>query len=489
MLAMAFWGIEVKPGKPYTHRYDEERGRLQLSLATLGSGSSTKKNILQCQVGNKKPINLCSLLPDKMETCTLNLEFEEEEEVIFSVQGPQSIHLSGFFIGEPEEPMRDAYESDSYGEDISGTESDYSSNYDSEEGFGGEFSDDDVDMYPSSPVPNSGVVIEEIVDDDKPATDNGTSKKGKKKKQLSTSANNNSETQLVVKGSTEDQILESEDEDGFPIMSTDKNKADALSIKENMNEAMDKKSNEETKQQQQKDKGSVRSLKRKVEAVVGDKEDKSGSGQQPASSAADAIAETGMKQKKKNKKKKTNNEEAMQLGDEGHSKQSTEKNISIDANSSGEDKKKNKKKKQQAKEAEVTADQAVANTKEPSKEKTKGKSQVRTFPNGLVIEEVAMGKPDGKKASPGKKVSVHYIGKLKKNGEIFDSNIGRAPFKFRLGVGQVIKGWDVGVNGMRVGDKRRLTIPPAMGYGSQGAGKAIPPNAWLVFDVELVAVN
>ncbi|EPS73883.1 hypothetical protein M569_00878, partial [Genlisea aurea] len=115
--------------------------------------------------------------------------------------------------------------------------------------------------------------------------------------------------------------------------------------------------------------------------------------------------------------------------------------------------------------------------------------QVRSFPNGLVVEEILMGTPDGRKASPGKKVSVHYIGKLKKNGKIFDSNIGKAPFKFRLGIGQVIKGWDVGVNGMRIGDKRRLTIPPAMGYGAKGCGAAIPPNSWLVFDVELVDVN
>ncbi|KAJ1440095.1 FKBP-type peptidyl-prolyl cis-trans isomerase domain [Sesbania bispinosa] len=73
-----------------------------------------------------------------------------------------------------------------------------------------------------------------------------------------------------------------------------------------------------------------------------------------------------------------------------------------------------------------------------------------------------MGKPDGKRAAPGKKVSVKYIGKLKKDGKLFDSNVGRIPFKFRLG--QVIKGWEVGVNGMRVGDKRRITIPPSMGY-------------------------
>ncbi|KAJ0620339.1 putative peptidylprolyl isomerase [Helianthus annuus] len=75
---------------------------------------------------------------------------------------------------------------------------------------------------------------------------------------------------------------------------------------------------------------------------------------------------------------------------------------------------------------------------------------------------------------------MRYIGKLKKNGKIFDSNIAKAPFKFRLGAGEVIAGWDVGVKGMRVGEKRRLTIPPSMGYGARGAGSAIPPNSWLV---------
>ncbi|KAJ0981163.1 hypothetical protein J5N97_009418 [Dioscorea zingiberensis] len=98
-----------------------------------------------------------------------------------------------------------------------------------------------------------------------------------------------------------------------------------------------------------------------------------------------------------------------------------------------------------------------------------------------------MGQPDGKRASPGTKVSVQYIGRLK-NGKIFDSSVGGKPFKFRLGVGQVIKGWDVGINGMRVGDKRKLTIPPSMGYGNKNVGK-IPANSWLVFDVELVNVQ
>ena len=71
--------------------------------ATLGSGKSSKKTIVQCNVGDKKPIYLCSLLPEKLENCALNLEFEEDEEVTFSVIGPHSIHLSGFFFGETED--------------------------------------------------------------------------------------------------------------------------------------------------------------------------------------------------------------------------------------------------------------------------------------------------------------------------------------------------------------------------------------------------
>lgn len=116
------------------------------------------------------------------------------------------------------------------------------------------------------------------------------------------------------------------------------------------------------------------------------------------------------------------------------------------------------------------------------------KGTVRTYPNGMVLEELRMGKPDGKVAKAGKMVAMRYVGKLK-NGKVFDSNISGNPFKFRLGVGEVIKGWDVGVEGMRVGDKRLLKIPPAMGYGPKGAPPTIPGNSWLHFEVELVDVK
>ncbi|HET6280232.1 MAG TPA: FKBP-type peptidyl-prolyl cis-trans isomerase [Polyangia bacterium] len=107
---------------------------------------------------------------------------------------------------------------------------------------------------------------------------------------------------------------------------------------------------------------------------------------------------------------------------------------------------------------------------------------------GLIIEEVAAG--TGEVANRGKTVSVHYTGRLT-DGKQFDSSLERGqPIQFPLGTGMVIKGWDLGIEGMKVGGKRKLTIPPNLAYGERGTpGGPIPPNATLVFDVELTAVK
>jgi FKBP-type peptidyl-prolyl cis-trans isomerase FkpA len=108
-------------------------------------------------------------------------------------------------------------------------------------------------------------------------------------------------------------------------------------------------------------------------------------------------------------------------------------------------------------------------------------------PDTLQIEDLAVG--SGDTAVAGKQVTVHYAGWLV-DGKKFDSSKDRNnPFVFPLGAGRVIRGWDEGVQGMRVGGRRKLTIPPAMGYGARGAGNVIPPNATLVFEVELLGVD
>uniref|UniRef100_A0A1J3J128 FK506-binding protein n=1 Tax=Noccaea caerulescens TaxID=107243 RepID=A0A1J3J128_NOCCA len=472
---MGFWGLEVKPGKSQSFDPKNEDGKLHVTQATLGEGFGREKSVIQCSIGDKAPVFLCSLLPNKMECCPLNLEFNDDDGTVeFTVTGNRSIHLSGYL--EPydeEEDEQDEYDSD--GIEIGETESEESSDYDSEEDQLDKFEDfldSNLEMYRRSSAPNSGVVIEEIEDEEKPAKDD-KAKRSKKKSQASKDEKANK--QIIARETADVPVLESEDEDGFPIP-----KEEAPEQENKTGEKMDLNSD---------DQGSNK--KRKAKAAE-----------------QDGIQESGNKNKKKKnqkEKKKGDNASNVEAGEQVPAgnvlKKQEAQNGTVNSAMSETSKtpvksaeKKNKKqKKNSVEEATVeskTISGSVEKQKTPEQNQVKSNaSQERTYPNGLIVEELRMGRPDGKKAAPGKQVSVRYIGKLQKNGKIFDSNIGKAPFKFRLGVGQVIKGWDVGVTGMRVGDKRKLTIPPSMGYGDRGAGGQIPPNAWLTFDVELIDVR
>ena len=109
-------------------------------------------------------------------------------------------------------------------------------------------------------------------------------------------------------------------------------------------------------------------------------------------------------------------------------------------------------------------------------------------PTDLEVTEITEG--DGKEATSGSTVSVHYVGVAHSTGEEFDASYNRgAPLDFRLGIGQVISGWDQGVQGMKVGGRRRLVIPPHLGYGERGAGGVIAPGETLIFVVDLLDVR
>lgn len=108
-------------------------------------------------------------------------------------------------------------------------------------------------------------------------------------------------------------------------------------------------------------------------------------------------------------------------------------------------------------------------------------------PKDLIKEDLTVG--TGPEAKTGDAVKVHYTGKLLKNGSTFDSSVGKEPFGFTIGEGQVIKGWDEGVPGMKVGGKRKLTIPSRLAYGDAGSPPKIPPKATLVFEIELLSIE
>ncbi len=123
----------------------------------------------------------------------------------------------------------------------------------------------------------------------------------------------------------------------------------------------------------------------------------------------------------------------------------------------------------------------------PAAKPSESPGPIRTLEGGMQVQDILVGA--GEEAKTGMAVAVDYTGTLE-DGTKFDSSLDRGqPFQFVLGTGMVIRGWDVGIAGMRVGGKRRLAIPPAMGYGAQGSGTTIPPNAALYFDVELLATQ
>ncbi|KAF7001967.1 hypothetical protein CFC21_017518 [Triticum aestivum] len=442
----SFWGAEVKPEKPYTHTHSPRRGRLRLTQATLGAevGKVEKGKTdlvqLQCTVKNKEPVYLCALIPGQSVTCHLDLEFEEKF-VTFSVLGLRSVHLAGYYVGDVYEDIGD---SDTGSESLQGSDDDFMAsddddvvipvshgqmNTDSEDDsdYDEDYdSEDDEDLIYNQGRGKSSVVIEEIQDDEKPVDDN-------------------SRLQLAVRTPPAESV-ESEDEDGFPVSESKKSSKGSSKKAKNLNNGT-----------------STEDRKRKSDAI-----------NDPHKSLGEVNAENDVVSKKKKKDKK-------------------EVKLASSADTVAAKQKKKKSKKQSTSEGDTDkqADKRTItdNDEEPSKQGAKKKKNKKKTKenNGSENQTVALGKPDGKKATPGKKVFVTYTGKLK-NGKIFDSNVGRKPFAFRLGIGQVIKGWDIGVNGMRIGDKRKLTIPPSMGYGNQKAGE-IPPNSTLLFDVELMNVH
>lgn len=651
---MAFWGVEVKPGKPFTHSFDRIRGRLRISQATLGIGSSTKTSLVQCNVGDKSPVFLCALLPDKTESCHLELEFEEADEVVFSVIGPRSVYLTGYYLGNGQHSNLND-DTDSYGEDIANSETERSTHCSDEDEYEDSFIDDDnVEVFPASPISNDREVDEEMLDMKKPRR-KSIRKRLKKNYQSIESDDdddNNSHQKHIINECMGVSGLVSEDEGNFPIsflhkssrteagekidMETSKtgnkkteddgtciidpkSKADAVVVDGEPERGMDlpsgsflcsdgvgsensfelvrerkERSSEgktlktvtvycynahkeeklqctgENTQKPATDKESdlpynslppsnevgfenhMKSKKKRKERTEGKTlmsgivnhsnslkdhevlQDKA-EDQKPATEketdwclpSTEAGSENGAKSKKRRKecaadrkavegsanynnvlkedKMKQNGGAGKSVRSEQDEKFASVKSIDIDSNQVADGdqsvdkktKKKKKKSKIQESEGNMNKDAPSLTTEEKNdsimgfedKNMEAKSSQARTLSNGLVIEELEMGKRDGKIAALGKKVKVHYIGKLRENGQIFDSNIGKTPLKFRLGAEDVIEGWNMGLNGMQVGDKRRLTIPPSMGYGSQGAGENIPPNSWLVYEVELVGIR
>ncbi|KAL1358032.1 uncharacterized protein [Arachis hypogaea] len=223
---MAFWGVEVKSGRPFIHNYDDSKGRLHISMATLGFGSATTRSTLQCNVGNSSPVYLCSLYPGTTESLQLNLELEEVDQVVFTVIGARSIHLCGYYLGRTSRTtIFHGDSSESYGEDIADTENERS-DFSDEDDLDDSFIDDNPnpEVFPPSPISNG----EEASDDIKP--EGKKSKHGRLRKKycsvaLDDDGDGGFEEKMIVNDSMDDQTKEIDNEDSLLISSVYKSKA------------------------------------------------------------------------------------------------------------------------------------------------------------------------------------------------------------------------------------------------------------------------
>lgn len=603
---MAFWGVEVKPGKPVTHSCEKARGRLRISQATLGISDATKKSFVQCNVGNRSPVLLCALLPNSTESCHLDLEFEEADDVVFSVIGPRSVYLTGYFVQRSLQSNTHS-DTESYGVDIENSHTEGSSHDSADDKYEDSFIDDDeLQVSPPSPVSSDKGTDEATLDDDRmhdgkgcqqnrkkkfqviesdSEDDNGyllsvfknerspettMSKDGKKSAQVPEQTGNRSENggicgsespgkanppdvnveperlsgaklpffhkgtkqknkklEIVKELETHDKVL-SNNEKALTDSNCLGNKVEVNIIDQNLPMS------HENDQMQSLDvaKAKKKRKERFEEEKVGDVNAPTNlmeMGATWSTTNQKGGAQNGQKSKKRKNDvqlertcgegtdSKCNNIPKYDEFKQGllnadsvsnelletngkHQEQKNDNIITTNSELLASDLKTNKKirkKKSKKNEGDGSSDifmPKMTDNKENTTIKYEHQTanapiQERALSNGLIIEEVAHGPPDGKVAAPGKKVKIYYTAMLKESGRIFDSNVGKPACKFLLGDKEVIGGWNLGIDGMHVGDKRRLVIPPLMGYGKHGAGENVPPNSWLVYEVELASVR
>ncbi|MED6134844.1 hypothetical protein PIB30_040705 [Stylosanthes scabra] len=226
-IILFFERVEVKSGRPFTHKYDDSKGRLHISMATLGLGSATTKSTLQCNIGNRSPVNLCSLCPGSAESIQLNLEFDEVDDVVFTVIGARSIYLCGYYLAKTSSSSRRAMfngdSSESYGEDIGDTDNektDRSNEYDSDDSF------IDDDPIPKVFSPSRSSTEEGDSDDNKPIGKKSKHRQYRMKYYSVESDDDGDggfEENAIVNDSMDDKTKEIDNEDTLPISSVYKN--------------------------------------------------------------------------------------------------------------------------------------------------------------------------------------------------------------------------------------------------------------------------
>jgi len=489
-----FWGVIIKPDKRYEQTVEDP---FHISKAciepTTGKGNITSVYV-EC---NDEEFIVCNL-NDKILNETLDLNFNAGDKIVFKTSGTGIVHLTGYNIQDPgEEPLG------------FGDEDDYSSEDEAAEV-------EEIPALVNGKKRKAGASGDEAT----PATKKRNERKAaiemaKKiantiKKADNDDDESDDEDYEDVEGEGEDEEGEEEED------SSDEEETEAddtldesgvirrgLSILESTMEG-DTTVGDSTLDTSEIDTSAMDTSAMDTSAADTPAKPipvKAEKAKTPAKAEKAEKAKTPAKAEKAEKAKTPAKAEKAEKEVNDKENETTNKPAEETAELTKSQKKKKKKKEGKGEDspvkpvAETKTEEVVetkTETKTPKKEateakKTPAKTPKRTLKGGIQLEDLKVG--NGPEATGKKMIGMYYEGKLKSNNKVFDSCLKGKPFKFRLGAGEVIKGWDVGVEGMKVGGKRRLTIPPQMAYGAKGAPPDIPANSHLVFEVECKAVN
>ncbi|KAI8340790.1 hypothetical protein BC941DRAFT_450257 [Chlamydoabsidia padenii] len=387
MSIQGFFGLKVAPGKTYTQIAENSFRITMASLAEVGK--NTARASLCIKVDDNDFV-LCSLAPGKVDQQLLDLIIVKGEQVTFSVQGQQTIHLTGNYLYEDEGLDGDDEDEDEEGE------------MDSDEAELMLEDDDDEDE-------DDDDVNEEDLEDFLANAPEGIDR---------------NKVLAYLNGELDSDEMGSDSEEEL-----DESRIQEIEEDE-----------EEEEEQEEAPKPLTKKEKKAAAAAAAAEPTKPLTKKEKKAAAAAAAAEKEQAAKQEKKRAADSEKE------------------------------------------EPTKKQKV----EEKKPKQQEKKQVTKMANGLIIEDIKVG--EGANVRSGARIGMRYIGKLT-SGKVFDKNVSGKPFNFRLGAGEVIKGWDQGILGMKLGGERKLTIPAPLAYGKRGAPPQIPGNATLVFEIKLVSMK
>ncbi|KAL4227672.1 hypothetical protein ACF0H5_013108 [Mactra antiquata] len=447
-----FWALILEAGKRYSSTVEQS---FHISMAALQASSDSdshkgKDNVSVMIASQNSEYLLCNLNSRNATQQPLDLNFSQGEEVKFFTVGPGTVHLTGYIVDDDDLGMFD-------------------------EG-------DDEEEDEEEEVP-------QLVPARKRKSDSGDLASLKKKtkwlapNELGDDDDDDDDSEDGDWDTSEfiDMEADSDDDDDDEEDDIDFEDEEEDDDDDGSDEEMEKKVKQTPKSEKKKQVQTPTMNGKKVEQNKAQKQQtpEQKKQQTPKPAQKEATADTpgpdgDQSAKKKKKKKKNKNKD--KDGDQNKSVAGTPQP------------QKQQQSQQTPKQQQQTPKQQQNQGKTPQGKQDKGGKtpSKKVLAGGIIAEDIVQGQ--GNTVSKGKMAHVYYVGKLQKDGRQFDSCTSGKPFKFKLGKGEVIQGWDKGVEGMKIGGKRRLTIPPNQGYGNQRSGP-IPPNSTLVFEVELKSVS